>query len=311
MCSRIALILALALAASATAAQRDTLVSLGKGIIQYNPPPEEWVVSSVSAKGEEALYTLPGKGRMQLSAIAGIAPKTPEAENLMRAALLDEHRVMRNQSIAKDNTIQIVKPLALETDERFFVVLREQFQKSGNTFEQTHYYRNLGPHQFVVSLIALADSEENIRPLREAAEKVMLSAALVPKGQKAPPPPVLGAEVAAAKPTPEKSPSATQPVSASVIAAAQKELDSAVVKCEAELAKNPQYQAAKSKADAAEAKLKKLREQSPPDRNAIAKASEEWLELKRPVETLRQAALAKDPAVVEARKKLAEARAKK
>jgi hypothetical protein len=84
-----------------------------------------------------------------------------------------------------------------------------------------------------------------------------------------------------------------------------------VAKCEAELARDAKYKSAKARADAAEAKLNELRAQQPPDRAAITQASEDWLEAKRPVEAMRQAALAKDADVVQARKKVAEARTKK
>ena len=57
--------------------------------------------------------------------------------------------------------------------------------------------------------------------------------------------------------------------------------------------------------------MNELRGQQPPDRAAIAQASEDWLDAKRPVEAMRQAALAKDAEVIAAKKKVAEARAKK
>ncbi|HEV8378909.1 MAG TPA: hypothetical protein VGP99_08665 [Tepidisphaeraceae bacterium] len=287
----------------------DEAVSLSNGIIQFTPPFDPWVVSWVSPKGEAAIYTNPGKGRIQMSAILNIAPRSKEAEEPTRQVLLAELRGLRNKAKVKEN-VEIVKPLEFEKDDRFFCVLREQFGKDGKVFEQTHYYRNLPPHQFIVTVVSLSEAED-AKSLREAAEKVSLSAALVPKGEKAPPPPKLGAEVAAAKTidagTAEKS---TAP-DRTDLAAAQKELEAAIAKCEAELAKDPKYKSAKSKADAAEKKLNELRAQQPPDRAAIAQASEEWLEAKRPVEAMRQAALAKDADVIAARKKVADARAKK
>ncbi|HEV8291823.1 MAG TPA: hypothetical protein VGP94_07850, partial [Tepidisphaeraceae bacterium] len=213
-----------------------------------------------------------------------------------------------NKAKVKEN-VEIVKPLEFEKDDRFFCVLREQFRKDGKVFEQTHYYRNLTPHQFIVTVVSLAEGED-VKDLREAAEKVSLSAALVSKGQKAPPPPKLGADVAAAKTTEASAAEKPTPPDRTELAAAQKELDSAIAKCVAELVKDPKYKAAKAKADAAEAKLNQLRSQQPPDRAAIAQASEDWLETKRPVEAMRQAALAKDADVIEARKKVAEARKK-
>src|SRR5207237_6929575 len=130
--------------------------------------------------------------------------------------------------------------------------------------------------------------------LRKTAQTIALGAALVPKGQKPPPPPAFGA--AAAAPAEEKP-------DHNDIAVAQKELEVATTKVEAELLKDPDYKSAKSKADAAEAKLKELRDEQPPNRAAIAQASEAWLDAKRPLESMRQAALSNDPAVVDARKK--------
>ena len=277
--------------------------SLSNGIIQYTEPPEEWVVSQV--KGESAIYTLPGKGMIQVSAILNIAPKSKQAEEPTKLVLLAELRDMRNKSKTKDN-VEIVKALEFEKDERFYCVLNEQYRKNGNVFEQTHYYRNLGAHQFLVTVVSLAEPED-VRSMREVAAKVSLSAALVAKGEKAAPPPKLGAQVAAAKSAEEKS----APPDHTELAAAQKELDAAIAKCQAELAKDSKYKSAKAKADAAEAKLNELRGQQPPDRAAIAQASSDWLEAKRPVEAMRQAALAKDADVIAARKKVAEARAKK
>ena len=204
-----------------------------------------------------------------MSAILNIAPKTPEAEEPTRQVLISELRVMRSQAKIKEK-VEIVKQLSFEKDDRFFCVMSEQFRKEGNVLEQVHYYRNLGKHQFIVTVVAKSEPED-VKSLREAAEKVALSATLVPKGEKAPPPP----------------------------------------KVSAELAKDAKYKAAKAKADAAEAKLNELRGQQPPDRAAIAQASEDWLDAKRPVEAMRQAALAKDAEVIAAKNKVAEARAKK
>jgi len=286
-----------------------TAVSLSNGNIQFTPPDDPFVVSWVSPKGEAAIYTNPGKGRIQVSAILNIAPRSKEAEEPTRQVLLAELRVMRNKAKAKDN-VEIVKPLEFEKDDRFFCVMREQFGKDGKVFEQVHYYRNLPPHQFIVTVVSLVEPED-LKNLREAAEKLSLSAALVPRGQKAPAPPKLGADVAAPKTTEAGAAEKTTPPDRTELAAAQKELDAAVAKCEAELAKDAKYKAAKARADAAEAKLIELRAQQPPDRAAIAQASEDWLEAKRPVEAMRQAALAKDANVIEARKKVAEARGKK
>ncbi|HEV8604707.1 MAG TPA: hypothetical protein VGQ99_05045 [Tepidisphaeraceae bacterium] len=294
--------------ASAAVADEPGMVSLSSGIIQFAPPPEPWVVSWVSPKGEAALYTMPGQGRIQMSAIPGIAPKSAQAEELTRGTLIDRLRGMRNEAKAKDKGLEIVKQLRFEIDDRFFCVMREQFRKDGNAFDQTHYYRNIQPHQFIVTVVALSEPEENVKTLREAAEKVALSARLVPRGQKAPPPPQLPADA----PVPKTVDlSADAKAQAPGLAEAQKELEAATVKCEAELVKNPQYKAARAKTEAAEAKLIELRAQSPPDRAAIAQASADWLDAKRPVEVMRQAALAKDEGVIAARKRVAEERGKK
>lgn len=296
------------IASAKSEAADENAVSLSNGIIQFTPPGEPWVVSWVSPKGEAALYTNPGKGRIQMSAILNIAPKTPEAEEPTRQLLISELRVMRNQAKIKEK-VEIVKQLAFEKDDRFFCVMSEQFRKEGNVLEQVHYYRNLPPHQFIVTVVARSEPED-VKALREAAEKVSLSATLVPKGQKAAPPPKVSADLAPAN-TADATATATEKSDHNDLADAQKELTSAVAKCEAELAKDAKYKAARAKADAAEAKLNELRGQQPPDRAAIAQASEDWLDAKRPVEVMRQAALAKDADVIAAKKKVAEARAKK
>src|SRR5947208_4416608 len=149
----ISMLLALTICATALAADENT-ASLANGAVQFMPPPQEWVVSQV--KGESAIYTLPGKGMIQVSAIVNIAPKQKEAEEATRQILLAELRGMRNKSKAKDN-VEIVKALEFEKDDRFFCVLNEQYRKNGNLFEQTHYYRNLPPHQFVVTVVSLAE----------------------------------------------------------------------------------------------------------------------------------------------------------
>jgi hypothetical protein len=308
--------LLLTLTIRARAADSETL-SLSN-IIQFTAPPEPWVVSAVSPRRDSVLYTLPGKGRMQIAAAPGHAPKNAEAEEATRGFLHDQLRSMRNQTATKDKNFQVIKPLEIEKDPRFFVIFRETFRKDGNEMDQVHYYRNLERHQFLVTVVGLSGAE-NLQTLRDAAEKVALSGALIPKGQKAPPLPVVNPQAVAKaaeaieSQTTEDHPKPAPAPSSNTddVAAAQKELDSAIAACEANLAKDPTYKTAKSKADAAEAKLQSLREQNPPDRSAIAKASEEWLDLKRPVESMRQAALAKDQTVLDARKKLAEARAKK
>ncbi|HEV8290665.1 MAG TPA: hypothetical protein VGP94_02020, partial [Tepidisphaeraceae bacterium] len=66
----------------------DEAVSLSNGIIQFTPPADPWVVSWVSPKGEAAIYTNPGKGRIQMSAILNIAPRSQEAEEPTRLVLL-------------------------------------------------------------------------------------------------------------------------------------------------------------------------------------------------------------------------------
>jgi len=295
----------LIVSAPSKAADENT-VSLANGVIQFTPPPEPWVVSWVSPKREAALYTNPGKGRIQVSAILNIAPKSPEAEEPTRQVLLSQLRHLRDQAKIKEK-VEIVRQLAFEKDDRFFCVMSEQFRKEGNVLEQVHFYRNLPPHQFIVTVVSLSEPEE-AKALREAAEKVALSAALVAKGDKAPPPPKVSADLAGAN---TADATATEKIDPNELANAQKELNSAIAKCEAELAKEPKYKSAKANADALEARLNELRGQQPPDRAAIAAASEDWLDAKRPVEAMRQAALAKDADVIAAKKKVAEARAKK
>src|SRR5215204_2170276 len=276
----LAISLALLCLSFSDSASADDTVSLSNGKIQFTPPPDPWVVSQVSSKGEAAIYTLPGKGMIQVSAILNIAPKAREAEEATKQILIAELRDMRNKSRAKDG-VEIVKPLAMEKDDRFFCLLREQYRKNGNLFQQTHYYRNLPPHQFITTVVSLAETEDE-KSLCEEAEKVSLSAALVPKGQKAPPPPKLSAEVAAAKSADATEPKPDRPE----LTSAQKELDTAIAKCDSELARDAKYKAAKANADAAEAKLNQLRSQQPPDRAAIAQASEDWLEAKRAPESI-------------------------
>src|SRR5580765_6192696 len=86
-------------------------VSLANGVIQFTPPPEPWVVSWVSPKREAALYTNPGKGRIQVSAILNIAPKSPEAEEPTRQVLLSQLRHLRDQAKIKEK-VEIVRQLA-------------------------------------------------------------------------------------------------------------------------------------------------------------------------------------------------------
>src|SRR5258706_16283566 len=117
----ILIVLSSLIASAKSEAADENAVSLSNGIIQFTPPGEPWVVSWVSPKGEAALYTNPGKGRIQMSAILNIAPKTPEAEEPTRQLLISELRVMRNQAKIKEK-VEIVKQLAFEKDDRFFCV---------------------------------------------------------------------------------------------------------------------------------------------------------------------------------------------
>src|SRR3954469_3583527 len=94
-------------------------VSLSKGIVQFTPPPEPYVLSFVSPDGEQARYTLPGLGSIQIWVTPGAAPKSAQAKQLMKTTLLDMLRGSRKKSAEKDNTIEVVKPLAFETDDRF------------------------------------------------------------------------------------------------------------------------------------------------------------------------------------------------
>src|SRR3954469_21632716 len=83
------LVLLASLAFADDAKESPPPVSLSKGIIQFTPPPEPYVLSFLSPDGEQARYTLPGLGSIQIWAIPGGAPKSKQAEELAKPALFD------------------------------------------------------------------------------------------------------------------------------------------------------------------------------------------------------------------------------
>ena len=291
-------------------ADRPAMVSLSNGLFQYAPPPEPWELQSVTNDGKSAIYRLPAGGTILVRFVGGGAPRQMNRADEYRKELLTQLKLLYQQKDQRANEpVEFVQELTEEKDDRFFLIASVKFRKGGNTQASWHFYRNLPPHQLMVQVLTLADDEEQVKQAKEAAVKLTAEASLVPKAQKAPPPPdtksIIKLETALdGKPAAPAGDDQDVPE----VAEAKKALAEAEGKVETELMKKKEYAAAKKKADDAEVKLKEARAKQPPGRQAIAQASYNWLEAKKPVEKMRKEAMDKDAAVAEAKKKLAEAR---
>lgn len=281
----IALLLVLSSFASAAAEE----LSLGNGMLRYTPPPEPWKVQSVADHGTAVFYYIDHEATLLLSFVGNKAPRTDEIAEFTRQGIRDQLIMQFRQK----NFDMIVEPTFVK-DDRFFLVIHEQFRKEAQVHSQWHVYKNLPPHQFVATLLVAGDDKERLELLRKHAEDAILSGALVPKGQRAPPAPVMPKRDGAGARKGEVE--------------AKKEVDAAIARVVAELEKKPAYQAALKRMATAEAKLKAERDREPKDAEAISRASVAWIEAKGPVESMKKEAIDSDAGVAESRRKLAEAR---
>jgi len=281
---------------------RPAEVSLGNGLVRFEPPAAPWVLSSMPEGGMAVIYQSPtGSSVMAVTAVGRGAPRSDELAKAMAKTILDQIK----GNFRRKNYEMIVEPEIVK-DDRFWLVVHEKYKKEGTTVNQWHYYRNVPPHQFMVTVITYAQDQQEADQVRLAGETVALSAKVVERGEVAPPPPDatrgVGSYVDTASPEYKQA--------KADLDAAQAKLDASTTACLAALAKRPDFQAVMKNAEAAEARVKELRAAEPVDRPALATASREWIESKRPLETMRSAALAKDPAVAEARRQLDVAKAR-
>jgi hypothetical protein len=259
-------------------------------MLQLTPPDEPWEVTSIPDEGTAAFFTLPGKAGMLVSFVGNKAPSTPE-----RAAAQKKDVIGELVANFRRKSLQVLIEPREEPDPRLFLVVHERWKKGDQTLGQWHVYQNLGPHQVVIAILGGETTEDEAKALLKAATEVAQSAKLVPPGTKAPPP------LAMKKPT-------AQEVSPEQ-AAATKVLDEATAKCLAGLERQPEYRTAAKRVEDLDARLRELRAQEPVDREKLVDVSRDRLDAKSSLDALRRAALDKDPAVIEARKKLAEGKA--
>lgn len=274
-------------------AEKPTPLSLANGLLQFTPPELPWELTSIADGGHGVFYRKPG-GTMLISAYGSGSPRNPRAEQQMKDQILTQLKA----SMRQKQGIKMTKDPHLVADDRFWVVVHEVFEKEGHTQGQWHIYRNLPPHQIVVTVIALMDLPEEGERAKVEAEKVALSAGLVPKGQKPPPAPDTPRKTTMNPIEPTTKPVAGDP--------AAKELDEAIARVEAELSQRPDYARARKEAAEAAAKLEAERKADPQDKQALADAWQAALAARKKAEAMLKEACDKDEAVIEARRKLAQ-----
>lgn len=289
------------------------LLSLTNGIVQFKPPPaDSWELArtATDARGgvRGALYLGPNGTTLLIEAVGGGTPRDARQGELMKQTIVDGVKKMSRSK--KD--MEVVQDAVVHEDKRFFLVIESQYKKDGRPQSVWRMWRNLPPHQVMITMAVVTEDADAAATIKETGVELAMGASLVPKGAKAPPapdaPPIgSGVQGTAATAQPAKG-SPAEEEDTPEVADAKKVLAEAEAKVESELMKKKEYAAAKKKADDAEAKLKEARDKQPPDRQAIAQASYEWLEAKKPVERMRKEAMDKDAAVVEAKKKLADVR---
>lgn len=276
----------LLLAPSCTLAQT---VSLGNGKMEFTPPAKPWEFIALADHGTAAQYGLAGgKGGML---VAYVANKGKTAG--MEQAVQDDIHKQLVVRFRQTRTEPITEP-RIDHDDRFQLVIFEQWRKEGKVASQWHIYRNVPPHQVVITMMFIGDDEKEQAAAKKAAEDVAMSVQLIAPGQKN------------ASPSP---PSRAKAAGVSdEVKQAQAQLDAATTACLAKLANDPKFAAAQKDADAAKAKLDQLRASPDADRDQIAQASQTWIEKKGAAESLKKAALDNDADVTAARKKLADAK---
>jgi hypothetical protein len=299
-----------------TASDAPAQLSIHGGLIQFTPPPEPFRMTEVkSFEGKGAMYREPGGAAIRVYSMATKAPRNDGEAKFMSDGIVQRIIIDRRNS----PDLKIVQTPAAVKDDRFDLLVTETWEnKSGSTSGQWHYYqyRNTRPHLFIVTFAAPLADETHVTRLREMAEKIVVEGSLVPKGTNPPPPPdpKKVAEVEGndddddddkGKPDDDD---VKKPASSPAVEAAQKALDDAIASADAQLGKNPEYARLKKSAEDAQQRLTDLRQADPPDRTAIANASKTWIEAKGKVEALRKAAHAKDPAIIEAKRRLDDAK---
>ena len=290
----------------------DGRLSLVNGLAAFTPPPEEagWELHRTVKNTQNAVrgarYIVRGQASLQVQLNPGAAPKKPgDAKHVREGMAQDIQILYRKMGSAKNSKIEVITEAKVLDDPRFFLAVESTYKQDGHEHVCLRLFNNLPPHLLSVTLVTRAEDKEAAAKAREAAEQVALSGQLLPRGQKAPPAPDAPA---LGKPGGKPEDDDDLPAAAANVQEAQKALSEAAAKAEVGLLNKPEYARAKKAADDAEARLKELRAKEPPDRAAIARASTDWMEAKGRVEKMRKEALDKDPAVVEARRKLAEAR---
>ncbi len=286
-----------AFAAAAPATAPAEQVSLGKGVVRFTPPSAPWEFHELATEGNAAVYRWnAGKANMAVFHVPKVAPS-----NELNASLMIDGILRLRREIIERKQLKVLTGPRLEDDARFFAVVYEKFERPDGTTSQWHYYRNLPPHQFVVSVLVNSDEPREVETTRLAAAAVALSAQLIKPGQKKPPPPG-GIHVDGGLPPVD----VTQAREA--VAAAQKTYDDLVTKAMADVAKTPEYQAAVKRFEVAEAELKRQRDRSPQDLDALGLAGQKWMESRNAVEATRQAIIGKDETIAEARRLLDQAK---
>lgn len=272
-------------------AQGGQDASLARGMLQITVPDEPWELTSVPDEGTAAFFTLPRKAGMLISFVGNKAPPTPDRAAAQKKDVVEELVV----SFRRKSLQMLIEPRE-EPDPRFFLVVHERWKKDDQTLGQWHVYQNLGPHQVVITILGGEATEDDAKALLKAATDAAQSAKLVAAGTKAPPPLAMKKKPAAQEVSPE-------------LAAATKALDDATARCIAGLEKQAEYRAAAKRVEDLDARLRELRAQEPVDREKVTDTARERLDAKSALDAIKRTAMDKDPAVIEARKKLAEGKA--
>lgn len=305
--------------ADPAADDKPALMSLHYGIIQITPPPEPFRMTAILDTGKGAMYREPGGAAIRVYVMASKAPKNEDWAKFMSEDII-QRLIINRRSITDIKPIQNATAVK---DDRFDLMIQESWEnKEGKQSGQWHYYqyRNIRPHLFVVTFASPLADEAHVQRLREIAEKIALDASLVPRGTKAPPAPdptkVINIEHEEdddddAGEEDDAKKDEKKPAMSADVEKAQKTLDDAIASVDAQLEKNPEFIRVKGAADEAQKRLVELRAADPPDRAAIATASQVWIEGKGKVQAMRREAHAKDPSIAEAKRRLEQAKARR
>ncbi len=139
-------------------------VAMSGGTIRFTPP-QGWDRADELSNDNRAVYVSSGHDGI-LSVETPPAMRSVPSGGAILRKLIEMHKTAGQKVITAPH---------IEKDARFTLRIRERYEAGDKTADQIHLYLTSGPRVVMVTINALGNSDDDVKPLHEAGEAAAVS----------------------------------------------------------------------------------------------------------------------------------------